>query len=95
MERWFNDKMMQAWMTLTTAATEALTEFASNTYTQSRPPMPEPAMPRFAVLGPEIDYEEEQAAYADHQASIMNHREKAKTLLARARGVQTKISFVV
>ena len=95
MERWFNDQMMQAWMTLTTAATVALTEFASRTYTQSRPAMPEPAMPRFAVLRPEPDYEAEQAAFNAHQASIMSHREKATMLLQRARSVQTKISFVV
>jgi hypothetical protein len=90
----FNNEMMQAWMTLTTAATAALVEFASNTYMQSRPAMPEPAMPRFAVLGPEPDFEAEQAAYAAHQGSIMSHREKAIMLLQRARAVQTKISLV-
>ena len=90
----FNNEMMQAWMTLTTAATMELTEFASNSYMQSRPAMPEPTMPRFAVLGPEPDFEAEQAAYAAHQGSIMSHREKAIMLLQRARAVQTKISLV-
>ena len=90
----FNNEMMQAWMTLLSAATEALINFADGTYSQSMPSRPGPAMPRFAVLGPEIDYEEEQAAYAAHQASITNQRDKARKLLARARSVQMHVSIV-
>jgi hypothetical protein len=82
-------------MTLTTAATEALTEFASKSYIQSRPAMPEPPMPHFLSLGSEPDYEAEQALFNAHQAAIVRHREKATMLLQRARSVQTKISFVV
>ena len=90
----FNNEMMQAWMELSSAATEALIDFTDSTYSLARPLMPAPAMPRFAVLGPEIDYEEEQAAYTAHQAFITNKRDKAKKLLARARSVQMHVSLV-
>lgn len=95
MERWFNDQMMQAWMTLTTAATEALTEFASMSYNQSRPAMPEPPTPHYLSLKEQPDYEALHASLNAEQAAIVSHREKATMLLQRARSVQTRISFVV
>ena len=90
----FNNEMMQAWMTLSSAATEALIDFADNTYFQSRPSMPGPAMPHFPVLGPEIDYDAEAQAYLNQQAAITNKRDRAKKLLARARSVQMHVSIV-
>ena len=95
MERWFNDQMMQAWMTLTTAATEAIAEVANGTYEQSMPPMPRPEQSEYGGSLSTPDYAAEQAEYIAHRSSIMGHRNRAKTLLARARRAQTKISFVV
>ena len=90
----FNNEMMQAWMELSSAATEALIDFTDSTYSQSRPSMPSQPMPRFAVLGPEIDYDAEAEAYLNEQAAITNKRDKAKKLLARARSVQMHVSLV-
>tara|TARA_B100001057_G_scaffold326978_1_gene327272 strand:+ start:10787 stop:11203 length:417 start_codon:yes stop_codon:yes gene_type:complete len=90
----FNAEMMHAWMMLTMAATEAIVEFADKTYLQSKPEVPEPPMPRFAVLGPYIDYDEEATMYYEQQAEIISNRDKAKKLLARARRVQNKISLM-
>jgi hypothetical protein len=91
----FASEMMQAWMTLTTAATEALVAFAGGTYQQSMPAVPQPEGPRFAVLSAEEpNYEAQQALWNFEQDQIRAHKAKAAMLLARARKVQAKISLV-
>ena len=94
-ERRFNDQMMQAWMTLTTAASAAIAEVANGSYAQSMPPMPGPEQLEYGLEPFTPDYAAEQVEYIARQSSIRGHRNRAKTLLARARRAQTKISFVV
>ena len=87
------DEMMHAWMTLTSAATKALVEFAGESYHQSMPPMPEAPDPP-PRWPPEIDYDAEQEAWSRKQDEIRAHKQKALKLLARAQNVQAKMSAV-
>lgn len=90
----FTNEMMQEWMALTSAATEALVEFAGESYHQSMPPMPTEPYPSFG-MPPEIDYDAEREVWSRKQDEIQAHKHKALKLLARARRVQANINFVV
>ena len=75
-ERHYNEKLMQAWMTLTTAATASTLEVAIGSLVDQ---------------GPSYHNWREAKEEAER---LMQEREQAKTLLARARLLQPKISFV-
>lgn len=90
----FTNEIMQEWMNLTTAATEALVKFAGESYHQSMPPMPMEPFPRLG-MGVEIDYDAKREIWSRTQDEIRAHKDKALKLLARARRVQVNISFAL
>mgnify|MGYP004108017847 CR=1 FL=1 len=92
------DEMMHAWMALTSAATEALAEFAGESYYQSMaesmPPMSDEPTPQH-FMGDYVDHAAKREDWERKQDEIQAHKDKALKLLARAQKVQAKMSHVV
>ena len=107
-EKWFNDKMLQIWMSLNTAATKAQAEYTQEMLKFA----PVPRRPEASDYGPQYRslpaYEDpyENGISEWYLKELQDHweaeekkrqalRQKPLTLVARAERVQTKISLVV
>ena len=96
----FTNEMMQAWMTLSSAATKA-TAVAINEFLDGlKSPRPEasdyePQFSNFVGHEPPFQWEldELQQKWAAEQARIAAMKQKPQTLAARAERVQSRISF--
>jgi hypothetical protein len=105
----FNDKMMQIWMRMTTAATKAQVAYTHELWKRSPAHRPEESDygPTFrsTVWTEEDEYREHgipeqalralQEAFDAEQARIEAMRQTLLTLVARAERLQGKINFVV
>ena len=91
-EKLYVTEMLQAWMALSLAATEASVAYTEAVHGRGDESPEKAAMPVFRSLGSE---EFDQSEWEDAQAMLKAKKDRALMLVARAAKVQPRVNLIV